>query len=178
MAIYTPIRNEGTRGKIVTQIISAGCRLFNYGFSYFSKDYLRLFLGCCLVLYAIIAGKRVKWQCIKFFLIKIEMKDNPNSFISKRGERGELLIAKESALSGNEWLGGRWCHNIDPQKIIEKPLPPPGVEREGMSSVYDPLKNFLPWISKVLSLFLMGNTKMKWQRENEVTSKSRKCLQN
>lgn len=56
-----------TRKRTVTRIVTAGCRWFNYDFSYFSKDYLELFIGCCLVLNALIAGKRSKWQCIKIF---------------------------------------------------------------------------------------------------------------
>ena len=76
--------HEDTLRRTGTQMITAG-RLFNYGFSYFSKDSSGLFLGCCLVLCAIIAGKRVKRQSIKIFLIKIEMKDNPYSSISNRG---------------------------------------------------------------------------------------------
>ena len=59
--------HEGTWGKTITQIITVGCIVFNYGFSYFSKDYLGLCLGCCLVFRAIITGKRAKWQCIKIF---------------------------------------------------------------------------------------------------------------
>lgn len=77
--------HEGTPGRTISLTITVGCLLFNHDFSYFSQDYLGFFLGCCWVPRAIIAGKRVKWQCIKIFLIKTEMKDNPHSFISKRG---------------------------------------------------------------------------------------------
>lgn len=67
-SIYTPtLWHKGTLGNTVTQITTVGGRLFNYDFSYFSKDYLGVILGCRLVLHAIIASKRVKWQCIKNF---------------------------------------------------------------------------------------------------------------
>lgn len=68
MSIYThTLWHEGTCGRSITQIRTIDCRLFNYKSSYFSKDYLGFFLGGCLFLCTIIAGKRVKWQCIKNF---------------------------------------------------------------------------------------------------------------
>lgn len=62
--------HEGTLGRTISQTITVGCLLFNHAFSYFSQDYLGFFLGCCWILWAIIAGERVKWQCIKIFFNK------------------------------------------------------------------------------------------------------------
>lgn len=67
------------------QIITASCGLFNYDFSYFSMDYLGFFLAALWFFVQSLQARGQNGNALKIFLIKIEMKDNPYSFISKRG---------------------------------------------------------------------------------------------
>lgn len=68
MAIYTSMLCcEGMLAMTAAQIITATCGLFNYDFSYFSKDYLGLFLAVLWFFVQSLQARGQNGNTLKFF---------------------------------------------------------------------------------------------------------------